>query len=125
MSAPNYGWPFPHPQCAKCGKKVDTIEWMSDSDDLKQKVTVYCHGASETTEISVFDIQSGATFKAGIAFQPPAKALHSLVAVSPAMPPGTAMLLPAPRPSDDAKAREAQLLSGSAVLTGIKNPPAT
>lgn len=39
--------PFPHPNCAKCKKPVDKVEWYDDLFRRAYSIRVFCHGETE------------------------------------------------------------------------------
>ena len=69
---------LPFPTCAVCGHRVEEMELEHHAERMRSKVTVRCHGATESMwiphEMMVGIGKHG--FQAGRAFEPPAGLLE-------------------------------------------------
>lgn len=59
---------FAVPQCAVCRREIARWETWEDYADRAWRVRVWCHGESEITVLSHFDLMDAIKIEPGVAF---------------------------------------------------------
>ena len=58
------------PICARCNKRVDYLEVYMHPFSRMFRVTACCHGERESTDVSLFDLETMKSMEPGVAFKP-------------------------------------------------------